>query len=232
MPVFNWSELQPERVDGDWSPAMAPVVRGAKIAAARITYRAGSEVRRHVTTHEEIHSVIAGRARYSVGGEERMVGAGEAVLIAPGSEYGVRALEDVEIVAFRDVTGGPDAKPEPGTPGMFFSWSDLKSDFITPKYSSGRGPTVSGRRIEVAYMFYPGGTRATPHSHPNEQIQVALKGRVTATIAGQRATFGAGEGVLFPSGVEHGVEIVEDYTTINCKDIVPGWSVYKGGWDR
>ena len=232
MPVFKWSELSPERVDGEWSPVLAPVMRGEKIAAARITYRAGNEVRRHLTSHEEIHTVISGRARYWVGKEERRVGAGEAVLIAPGSEYAVYALDDVEIVAFRDVTGGPDAKSQPGSAGVFFAWSELKSDFITPKYSSGRGPVVSGRRIEVAYMFYPGGTQAAAHSHPNEQIQVALGGRVIATIAGQRTTFGTGEGVLFPPGVEHGVEIVEDYTTINCKDIVPGWSVYKGGWDR
>jgi hypothetical protein len=37
---------------------------------------------------------------------------------------------------------------------------------------------------------------------------------------------------LFPSGVEHSVTIIEDYTTINCKDIVPGWSVYNAGWER
>jgi quercetin dioxygenase-like cupin family protein len=232
MPVFKWNELKRERVDGEYSPTMAPVMRGEKIEAARITYRAAEEVRPHITPHEQIHSVLSGRARYRAGDEEKVVGPGEAVLIAPGAEYEVRALQDVEVVVFRDVEGGPDAKSQPDTPGVFFTWSDLKSDLITPKYSSGRGPTISGRRIEVSYMFYPAGTQAAPHSHPNEQIQVAVKGRVTAKIAGEQATFGAGEGVLFPSGVEHGVQIVEDYTTINCKDIVPGWSVYKAGWDR
>ena len=32
--------------------------------------------------------------------------------------------------------------------------------------------------------------------------------------------------------VEHGIKILEDYTVINCKDIVPGWSVYHARWER
>jgi quercetin dioxygenase-like cupin family protein len=232
MPTFRWNELKHERVDGSHSPAMAPVMRGEKIQAARIVYRAGTEVSRHTSPHEQVHSIVKGRVRYSVGGEEKVLGPGEAVLIGPNTEYGMDALEDIEVVAFQDVLGGPDATPEPGTPGVFFRWSDLKSDFITPKYSSGRGPVITGRRIEVAYMFYPAGTEAQPHSHPNEQIQVALGGRVNGMIAGQQEVFGAGEGVLFPSGVEHAVQILEDYTTINCKDIVPGFSVYNARWER
>ena len=232
MPTFKWSELKQERVDGEHSPASAPVMRGEKIQAARVLYRGGTEVKQHTSPHEQIHSIVQGRARYRAGAEEKVVGPGEAVLIAANTEYGMQALDDVEVVAFQDVLGGPDATPEPGTPGVFFAWSDLKSDFITPEYSSGRGPLITGRRIEVAYMFYPAGTEAKPHSHPNEQIQVALAGRVSGTIAGKEAMFGAGEGVLFPSGAEHGVKIVEDYTTINCKDIVPGWSVYNARWER
>jgi quercetin dioxygenase-like cupin family protein len=232
MPTFRWNELRQERIDGGHSSVTAPVVRGEKIQAARVLYRAGTEVGPHASPHEQIHSIVKGRARYRVRGEEKVIGPGEAVLIEPNTEYALRALEDVEVVAFQDVRGGPDATAQPGTPGVFFAWSDLKSDFITPKYSSGRGPVITGRRIEVAYIFYPAGTEAKPHSHPNEQIQVALGGRVNGMIAGEEALFGAGEGVLFPSGVEHGVKILEDYTTINCKDIVPGWSVYKAGWER
>jgi quercetin dioxygenase-like cupin family protein len=232
MPTFKWSDLEQERVDGEHSAALAPTVRGEKIAAARIVYRGGTQVARHSIPHEQIHSILAGRACYRTAREEKIVGPGEAVLIPADTEYDVRPVEDVEIVAFRDVHGGPDARSEPGTPGLFFTWSDLQSDFITPKYSSGRGPVISGQRIEVAYMFYPAGTDAKPHSHPNEQIQVALQGRVRGMIAGEEKIFGAGEGVLFPSGVEHGVQIIEDYLTINCKDIVPGWSVYNARWEQ
>jgi quercetin dioxygenase-like cupin family protein len=108
----------------------------------------------------------------------------------------------------------------------------MKSDFITPKYSSGQGPTITGERIEVAFMFYPAGTEGKPHSHPNEQIQVALNGRVRGVITGKEHIIEPGGGVLFPSNVEHGVQILEDYTVINCKDIVPGWSVYHARWEK
>jgi quercetin dioxygenase-like cupin family protein len=108
----------------------------------------------------------------------------------------------------------------------------MKSDFITPKYSSGQGPTITGERIEVAFMFYPAGTEGKPHSHPNEQIQVALNGRVRGVISGKEHIIEPGGGVLFPPNVEHGVQILEDYTVINCKDIVPGWSVYHARWEK
>jgi quercetin dioxygenase-like cupin family protein len=232
MPTFRWSELKHERVEGEHAPVSAPVVRGEQIQAARVLYPAGTEVKRHASPHEQVHAILRGRARYGVGAEQKVVGPGEAVLIAPETEYEIHALEDVEVVAFGDVQGGPDATPQPGTPGVFFAWRELASDFITPKYSSGRGPTITGRRIEVAYMFYPTGTEGKPHSHPNEQIQVALAGTVRGMIGGQAAEFGAGEGVLFPPGVEHGARIVEDYTTLNCKNIVPGWSVYHARWER
>ncbi len=40
----------------------------------------------------------------------------------------------------------------------FFKWTEMESDFITPGYSKGTGPTVKGVKIEVALMNYPAGT--------------------------------------------------------------------------
>jgi quercetin dioxygenase-like cupin family protein len=167
-----------------------------------------------------------------VGGEAQTVGPGEAVLIRAGVEHAIRALEETEVIGFADV--GPVAKAgQPATAGQaFFRWDEMKSDFITPSYSSGRGPVVSGDRIEVAFMFYPGGTEAKPHSHPNEQIQIALKGMVKYVISGADYVIGPGGGILMPIGVEHAVYVLEDYTVINCKDIVPGFSVYRAAWEK
>jgi hypothetical protein len=30
----------------------------------------------------------------------------------------------------------------------------------------------------------------------------------------------------------HGARIVEDYTVINCKNIVRGWSTYHAAWQK
>src|SRR5262249_2425910 len=181
---------------------------------------------------ERVHSIVRGRARYRVGEEMRVVGPGEAVLIRPGTPHSIQVLEETELVGFHDVGPPPGGTPDsPGGPA-FFTWKEMKSDLITPKYSSGRGPTITGDRLEVAFMFYPAGTEAKRHAHPNEQIQVALGGKVRYFIGDEAHVVAAGGGVLFPSNVEHGVEILEDYTVINCKDIVPGWSVYHARWER
>ena len=92
----------------------------------------------------------------------------------------------------------------------FFKWSDMASDFITPSYSKGIGPAVKGETIEVAYIKYPSGTVAKPHSHPNEQVQA----------------------VLIPANTEHELEILEDMEVINCKNVVPGWSVHDARWEK
>lgn len=232
MPAFKWSELRKEAVDPEHSSATGSVFRGEKIEVGLVRYPARTEVKPHASPREQVQSILKGRAKYRVGGEEKIVGPGEAVLIRPNTDYAVQILEDLEVVTFRDVQGGKGAKPQGATGPAFFNWDEMKSDFITPEYSSGRGPTITGERIEVAFMFYPAGTEGKPHSHPNEQIQVALKGKARGVISGEEHIIGPGGGILFPPNVEHGAQILEDYTVLNCKDIVPGWSVYHARWEK
>ncbi len=227
MPVFKWSELSRVRIDAEHSSARGAMIRGSKIAGGRHVYPAGIGVTPHTTPHEQILSVVRGRARCRVGEEEKLVGPGEAILIRANTRYSAEILEELEAIGFQDLrpVGG---SAQPGQ--AFFTWSDLKSDFITPKYSSGRGPVVTGQSLEVAFMFYPGGTEAKPHSHPNEQIQIGLKGKAKYVIGGEAHVVGEDGGALMPVDVLHSVEILEDYTVINCKDIVQGFSVYHAAW--
>jgi len=114
----------------------------------------------------------------------------------------------------------------------FYKWAELESDFITPKYSQGKGPAVKGAKIEVALMNYPAGTIAKTHAHPNEQVQVVLKGKAKYRVGVEEKVLGPGEAVLIPANTEHGVEILEDLEVINCKDVVAGWSVYHARWEK
>lgn len=233
MPTFRWSDLEKEVVEPEYSSATGSVFRGEKIEVRLARYPARTEVKPHASPHEQVQSILKGKAKYRVGGEEKVVGPGEAVLIRPNTEHAVQVLEEMEVVSFRDVRPAARAEQE-GAPGLvFFTWAEMKSGFITPKYSTGQGATITGQRIEVAFMSYPGGTGGKPHSHPNEQIQVAIKGRAKYTIGGEEFTTepGAG-GVLMPSNVEHDALALDDYTVINCKDIVPGWSVYHARWEK
>ena len=82
------------------------------------------------------------------------------------------------------------------------------------------------------FVFYPAAIEGKPHSHPNEQIQDALKGKARRVIRGEEHIIGPGGGLLFPPNVEHGAQILEDYTVINCKDMVRGRSVYHTRWEK
>lgn len=232
MPTFRWSDLKQEAVDPEHSSATGSVFRGEKIEVARVLYPGGTEVKPHASPHEQVHSILKGKARYRVGREEGLVGPGEAVLISPNAEWAVQILEDLEVVAFQDGHPGAGATHDGGEKTAFIAWEKVKSDFITPKYSSAHGPTLTGARIEVALMFMPAGTEGKPHSHPNEQIQVVLAGKARALIGGEEHLVTPGGGVLFPVNVQHGAQIVEDYTVLNCKDIVSGWSVYHAKWEK
>jgi quercetin dioxygenase-like cupin family protein len=232
MPTFRWSELPQEAIDPQHSRAMGAVYRGERIEAALARYPAGSAVASHTTPHEQVLSILRGRARYRVGGEEKVVGPGEAVLVRASVRHEAEVLDELEMVILRDVKPEPDGGSAEGGGPAFYTWDEMDSGFITPRYSSAQGPTLVGDRLEVVYMYFPAGTEGKLHSHPNEQIQVVLKGKAVGIIEGEEFPLGPGGGILFPATVTHGARILEDYTVINCKNIVRGWSTYHASWQK
>ena len=219
-----------ERVEPEFGEARGKFFRGKQIELGQIVYPAGTEVKAHALPNEQIFAIMQGKAVMRVGGEEKTVSPGEVVLIRPETEFSIRVLERLEMYRFQDVGVGPAASKKGGQ--AFFKWAELKSDFITPAYSTGRGPVVSGERIEVALMFYPAGGGGKPHSHPNEQIQITLKGKSRSRIGGEENTRGPGDVVHMTPNTEHSGQTLEDMTVLNCKNIVPGWSVYHARWEK
>jgi quercetin dioxygenase-like cupin family protein len=114
----------------------------------------------------------------------------------------------------------------------FYKWSEMESDIITPSYSLGKGPAVKGEKIEVALITYPAGSAANPHAHPNEQVQVVIRGKAKYRVGKEERILGPGEAVLIPANTEHEVRILEDLEVINCKNVVPGWSVKEARWEK
>jgi quercetin dioxygenase-like cupin family protein len=71
------------------------MLNGDAMTLARITLAAGAVVPRHSHPNEQIATVLfSGRLRFALGDEERVVGAGESVLIAADVPHSVEALED------------------------------------------------------------------------------------------------------------------------------------------
>lgn len=114
----------------------------------------------------------------------------------------------------------------------FYKWDELEGGTITPSYSLGEGPSIKGETIEVALMTYPAGTEAKPHAHPNEQIQIVMKGKARYRIGDEEKVLGPGEVALMPANIKHEIQILEDLDVINVKNVVPGWSVKHARWEK
>jgi quercetin dioxygenase-like cupin family protein len=230
MPTFRWSELALETIDPKHSSGRGSVYQGASIEVTRATYPAGSRIAAHATPHEAVHSILRGRAHFRVGAQEKTVGPGDAILVRAHVPHSAEVRDDLEVVTFRDVKPDPEAGPADPAAQVFYTWAEMESDLITPKYSASRGPTLLGDRMEVVYMYFPAGTEGKLHSHPNEQLQVVLQGKAIAVIEGEEFTLEPGQGILFPATLTHGARILEDYTVLNCKNIVRGWSTYHASY--
>ncbi len=113
----------------------------------------------------------------------------------------------------------------------FYKWSELEPDTITPSYSLGKGPSIEGEKMAAALIHYPAGSVANPHTHPNEQFQVVMKGKARYRVGDEEKVLGPGEVVLIPANTKHDLEILEDLEVINFKDVVPGWSVKHARWE-
>ncbi len=232
MPSFRLEELKKELLEPGISAGEGSFIHGEQIGVKVISYPVGTEVKGHSVPCEQIQSIMKGKAKYSVAGEEKVVGPGDAVLIRAGSEYGAQILEPTEVVSYQDVGGKEVANPDASRAPVYYTWEGMVSDFITPKYSQGKGPTIRGERIEVAFRKYPPGQMGKPHSHPNEQMQLALKGKVKGVLGGEIYILTPGGVILKPASLEHTGQILEEYWTLNCKNIVAGWSVYHARWEK
>jgi quercetin dioxygenase-like cupin family protein len=233
MAAYKGNRLKKELIEPAYSSAVGSAVYGEKIGVVLFICPAGSEVKPHARRVEQIQTVIKGKADFCVGGQKKVVGPGDAALIPANTEYSIKVLEELEVVGFEDVRPKEGDKREKAEGQVYFRWDEMASDFITPEYSKGKGPIVRGESLEVAYMKYPPTPEGKTHSHPNEQIQVALTGKMRGRLGGEIYMLEEyGDFVVKPSYMEQSGGAIEDYTALNCKDIVPGWSVYHARWEK
>jgi quercetin dioxygenase-like cupin family protein len=73
-------------------------VHVARMTIARLELRKEARVPEHSHPHEQVTMVERGALKFSIGGEERTVRAGEILAIAPGEPHSVEALEDSTVV--------------------------------------------------------------------------------------------------------------------------------------
>jgi unsaturated pyranuronate lyase len=89
--VVRWDDEPIEQLNATIGRQM---LNGDGLTLARITLAAGAVVPDHHHENEQIATVVSGRLRFVVGEEERVVGAGESVLIHRNVPHRVEALEE------------------------------------------------------------------------------------------------------------------------------------------
>ena len=112
-----------------------------------------------------------------------------------------------------------------GAEGHFFDLASMESIDAGSAYATTRGPVVEGERPQVGLMRKPRGTGARPHSHPNEQWNYIVQGKVRVSIDGEAdRVCGPGTLIYFPANKVHNTVALpeEDVVFFVVKDLSHG----------
>lgn len=111
-----------------------------------------------------------------------------------------------------------------GNGRYIFSLLEMDGIKTGEAYSTAIGPLVEGERTQVGLMHKAAGTGARPHSHPNEQWNYIVKGKLRVTVDGQESIAGPGTLLYFPPNVVHATVALadEDVLFFVVKDMTHG----------
>jgi len=91
MQYYNWNRLEEEPLN----PLLGrKMIHGQNVTVARIRLRKGAVVPVHSHANEQISMLESGAVRFTIAGEERILRAGDTVVIPPDAPHTVEALED------------------------------------------------------------------------------------------------------------------------------------------
>ena len=94
----------------------------------------------------------------------------------------------------------------------FHKWNEIYQD-TEPGPTLPEGMTRRGIVLGDVMLGYHGavaGIKSKPHTHPNDQIAIMMKGKLLMEIDGETHTMGPGEFAFIPRGVLHRVQTMEE----------------------
>lgn len=112
-----------------------------------------------------------------------------------------------------------------GAEGYLFDLPGMKGFDTGTGYATTHGPVVEGDRMQVGLMHKPRGTGARPHSHPNEQWNYVVQGKLRVSIEGEPDRIvGPGTLIYFPANKVHATVALpeEDVVFLVAKDLSHG----------
>lgn len=110
MPFYKWDEIEEDVITPSYSLGRGPSIKGEMIEVALISYPAGTGAKPHAHPNEQFQILIKGKAKYRVGGEERVLAPGEVALIPANTEHEIRILEGLQVINVKNIVPGWSVK--------------------------------------------------------------------------------------------------------------------------
>jgi len=91
MQIYQWNQVEKEQLNPNFS---RQVIHGDTITVARVYLRKGCFVPEHSHHNEQISIMEEGALKFVLGGQEKVVRAGEVLRIPANLPHSAEALED------------------------------------------------------------------------------------------------------------------------------------------
>ena len=97
-------------------------------------------------------------------------------------------------------------------PMRLYRWNRIEMERLKPGLAR---QVLHGDKMTVARIVLDKGVVVPQHNHVNEQLTWLESGKLRFTVDGVVQDLDAGDMLMFPSGVMHGVEAIEDSIAID-----------------
>jgi len=116
-----------------------------------------------------------------------------------------------------------------------YKWDELEDTIITPSRAQSKGKSIIGKRLMLLRILHhedrgDGHAGAIGHSHPEEQIFIALKGKMRFRCEDEWFTMEEGDVFVVPPYTEHEEICDGDFLWLTIKNRIPGHSNYDDSW--
>jgi quercetin dioxygenase-like cupin family protein len=215
------------------SPPSGPMVSGSRARVAWARRAAGTGHGLRLCAAEQFLYVVRGNLVVDIDGQLLKAAPGDVIHVPAGVPHGIAVTPEADavLIAVADTreegAGAAEWKPlaapaAPVSPNVsggkrryVYAIDTLDaapegpcSAAVTPKNfvsgkSSSFGASLKGERLQVGLIHKARGTGAKLHTHPNEQFNLVLEGRLVGEIGGHPMEVPAGSLVHMPAKVEH-----------------------------
>jgi quercetin dioxygenase-like cupin family protein len=210
-----------------------PVVSGSRAHVAWASRARGTGHGLRLSPAEQFLYVVRGGLVADIDGQLLNAGKGHVLHVPAGVPHAIVVApgEDATLIAVTDARDGSAGAPEwkplavpaaPQSPNVtgkrpryVYAIDELddmpeglSSAVITPKNfvskkSSSFGASLKGEMLQVGLIRKARGSGAKLHTHPNEQFNLVLEGRLVGEIGGYPMEVPAGSLIHMPATVEH-----------------------------